>query len=143
MEANKESCGRGRNCSTPGDVCNEFKGVCESSPCKPFCNTGKQLRGTYINPSSSMYSARPSVGDPTKIHYDGTPVGTCGPEPAAPIPCGPLANQQCPWNRGSDMCCHVDPLQNGRGFCDVCEKRNRTGKLYVFSPDTFMWSVTT
>ncbi len=142
----KESCGLGRHCSKPGDKCNEEIGFCESSKFKPFCDNGRQLRGTYLHPISSRYDARPSFGPTNTIHYDGDKVGTCGPEPTTPIPCGPNANQQCPWARGSDLCCHVDPLQKGAGYCDTCESPKAvqgTGNIYIFSPDTFSWSMTT
>lgn len=135
-----ERCGNGRHCTQPGDVCDEAIG---------FCTQDRQLRGAYVLPQEpSKYSAGPVSKIPFAVIYDGDRVGTCGPGPVEPIPCGPAANKQCPWNRGRDLCCFVDPLDTQHGYCDVCDSPKgvdpgslSSGKYHIFSPDTFKWSI--
>lgn len=135
----KMACGNGRHCTVPGDVC------MIASNSGGFCTAGKKLRASYVDSYpftkfDTQYSARPSCQNEITVRYVGDVKGNCGPDEDDP-PCGPRVNRQCPWSRGKDQCCFVDPLDSQNGFCRACNTSISNNRFHVFSSDTFEWSV--
>ena len=120
-----ERCGPahgGSSCSVPGQCCDVRGGGLCFSP-----GTASQGDGTVRNqwcsdhelgfdaPPSTVCDARPRMPGPaTPCMRTNAPVYTTDARQALPHPCGPLANAQCPWRQGHDLCCVRQQSQNDR-----------------------------
>ena len=125
-------CGPNHNnakCTLDGDCCS-IDGVCGTGP--DYCTFGDGRPTAYDGPAgvtcdSWLRSAIAQQSACTKAS---------APSDVTLTRCGPATNTMCPWRRGQDLCCVIDPIgRSGEGMCVPCAELDKDQYR-----DVYLWS---